>query len=124
MMKFTIPGNPQGYYAQGARSKWKMSAKQRERTEKYRAYQQLVRIFAGQHLKLPLKATRNSPVYIGTVSYFRNGVHCDPGNVQKGICDALFLGGSGDKYTAGWFDSPRYDKDNPRVEVEVRFVDV
>lgn len=120
-MKFTIPGNPQGYYAQGARSVYKMSTTQRQRAEKYRAYQQMVRIFAGQHLTLPLRATRESPVYIGVIAYFFNGVHCDPGNVQKGICDALFLGGSGDKHTSGWFDSPRYDKANPRVEVEVIF---
>lgn len=70
---------------------------------------------------------------IRTISYFKNGVHADPGNVQKGVCDALFYdqekaamaklkGKRGtakgdDKYTGGSFPPPRYDKDNPRVIV-------
>lgn len=86
-------------------------------------------------IKLPLKATKDRPLMIRTISYFKNGVHPDPGNVQKGVCDALFYdaekaaraklkgkkgrstGKGDDKYTGGSFPPPRYDKDNPRVIV-------
>lgn len=84
-------------------------------------------------IKLPLIATKERPLMIRTISYFKNGVHPDPGNVQKGICDALFYdeekaavakvrgkkstGKGDDKYTGGSFPPPRYDKSNPRVIV-------
>lgn len=123
-IRFTVPGKPVGYYAMGKRPNW-------TRLREYVEYKQLVQqhaVYAG--LKLPLEATLESPVYVNTVTFFKNGVHCDPGNVQKGICDALFyqqkLPGEtkrrrkgGDKYTGGKFEPPHYDKRHPRVEVEV-----
>lgn len=77
-----------------------------------------------QGVKLPLFATALEPVWIHTCAWFRNGVHADPSNVQKGLVDALFYAarsarGSADKHTGGSFESPRYDADSPRVEVSI-----
>lgn len=127
---FTIPGDPKGYYAQAGRLKWKMSKQQRARAEKYRKWQGDVALcyLAGRRWctalipALPLEATKDRPLRIETVSYFRNGRHPDPENVHKGIVDALFrwsLGG--DRHVGGTFRPPLYDKDNPRVEVLVRW---
>lgn len=117
--RFTVPGPPQGYYAQGKTPNWR-------RMKRYHAYMVLVQQCAAlAGLRLPLRASRERPVVISVWSYFASGVHCDPGNVQKGVCDALFWAprgqrkGGGDKYTGGSFSPPRYDKLNPRVEVEV-----
>lgn len=119
-MTFTIYGDPQGYYAQAGRNIHAMGKKHKERAEKYRDWQCCVRAFATvAKIKLPLKATKEQPLDIRTVSYFASGVHCDPGNVQKGVVDALFYGGSGDKYTGGSFPPPLYDKENPRIEVTI-----
>jgi len=78
-------------------------------------------------IKLPLRSTKDRPLMIRTIAYFKDGIHPDPGNVQKGVCDALFyddqkvLGKKtrkgDDKYTGGSFPPPRYDKENPRVVV-------
>ena len=73
---------------------------------------------------------------IRTVAYFKDGSHPDPGNVQKGVCDALFYdpekaalaklkrkkgtGKGDDKHTGGSFAPPLYDKENPRVVVIIR----
>jgi len=79
-------------------------------------------------IRLPLKATKGRPLMIRTVSYFKDGVHPDPGNVQKGVCDALFYNEDpsrktkkgDDKYTGGSFPPPLYDKSNPRVVVIIK----
>lgn len=116
-MKYTltVPGNPVGYYAQGKHPNWK-------RMNAYRDYKALVQMCAkAAGIPIPLHATKDEPVMIATKAYFKNGVHCDPENVRKGISDALFYGagGTGDKYCAGWFLYPLYDAENPRVEVEI-----
>ena len=111
---FTIPGHPVGYYAQGKLPNW-------SRMKKYVEYKKKVQLEALCHgLILPLKATKDRPVSIKVVSYFKTGVHCDPGNVLKGIVDALFYGGQGDKFTGGVFHWPLYDPVNPRAEVFVQ----
>ena len=116
---FVVPGPPVGYYAQAGRNLWKMSPSQREQAEKYRNYKDKVKLYAVQAgLVLPLNATEAAPVIVNIRAYFFNRVHCDPGNVQKGCCDALFQG-SNDRYTGGSFPPPIYDPKNPRVEVEV-----
>ena len=118
--RFVVPGKPVGYYAQGGRSKWRMSPDQRRRAEEYRAYQEKVRVYALQAgIKLPLYADKLHPLVIKTTAYFASGVHFDPENVRKGVADSLFYGGSGDKYTGGIFPPPLYDAVNPRVEVEI-----
>jgi len=118
-MRFEVPGHPIGYYAEGRNANW-------DRRKQYRDYMQKVRVFALKAgLLLPL--TRPDLV-IGTVSYFRDGVHSDAGNVQKGVCDELYycdkkrrklLGAVSDKMTGGWFMPPLYDEENPRCEVYV-----
>ena len=121
LFAFEIPNDPVGYYAQAARSVYKMSPEQRKRAEKYRAYGEKVKMYALQAgITLPLFASKEKPLSIGVECFFRNGRHPDSGNVQKAICDFLFNGAKGgDKQTGGWFEPPRYDAERPRVEVEI-----
>lgn len=119
-MKFMIYGHPQGYYAQAARSKYRMSKDQKARALRYRGWQEIVRFCAMQNgIALPLIATKARMLIINTFAYFENGVHADPENVRKGIVDALFLdrtpGGTSDKYVGGFHAPPIYDAHNPRV---------
>ena len=113
--EFTVPGDPKGYYAAGKNPNW-------TRLNQYIEYKKHVhntalRKFSSIGL---LKASKDEPLVINTVAYFRDGRHPDPENVHKGIVDALFYGAKGgDKYTGGGFPPPLYDKDNPRVEVSI-----
>jgi hypothetical protein len=86
----------------------------------------MVRIYAMQAaLDLPLHATKNNPVFVATKAFFANGIHCDPGNVNKGVIDALFYSkskkGTADKYTGGVYYPPYYCPSTPRVIVDVVF---
>lgn len=113
LYRFTVHGDPVGYYAKGARPDWK-------RYNKYVEYNKNVQLVAmANGVNFPLEASKENNLFIATYAYFKNGIHSDPGNVQKGICDALFYGakGSGDKYTGGYFAPPMYDKADPRVEI-------
>lgn len=132
--RFIVPGRPVGYTATTHYGKWNQSFR------KYAAYAKLVRECAREAgIKLPLGATEKHPLIVKTIAYFPNRVHCDPGNVQKGVCDALFYDEAGvmtrkkgkkkakrrtkkgdDKFTGGAFPPPRYDKDNPRVIVIIK----
>lgn len=110
-----------GYYSQGKVPNW-------QRMGRYQAWKERVQDYAAMvGLELPLRPTKENPVYVVTVSYFRSGVHPDPSNVHKGIVDALCyvsaeeraLGekrGS-DKWVGGGFESPRFDKISPRAEI-------
>ncbi len=130
-IRFVIPGKPRGYVATTKAGKWS------KEYEKFREYAKFVRQCARlEGIKLPLVATKDKPLIIKTIAYFKDGVHCDPGNVQKGVCDILFYDedkyiprgrgrGKGtrkgdDKYTGGSFPPPRYDKKNPRVVVIIK----
>src|SRR6185436_11076756 len=111
--------------AQAARSLYKMSPEQRSRAEKYRSYKEKVVLFARQAFlpeQWPLRVSEKSPVLIETKAFFSSRVHPDPENCRKCFGDALFPGSTGgDKYTAGMFWPPLYDKANPRVEVKICF---
>ncbi len=126
--RFVIYGSPIGFKTTTKRGKWSDNYK------RYVVYKELVqREATAAGIKLPLQATKDRPLMIRTVAYFKNGKHPDPGNVQKGVCDALFYdqkkaamaklkgrkstGKGDDKYTGGSFPPPRYDKLNPRVIV-------
>jgi len=111
-----------GFKTTTKRAKWSKTY------EKYTEYKKLVQLQARlSGIRLPLVATKERPLMIRTIAYFDGGNHPDPGNVQKGVCDALFYDefkNSGkktrkgdDKYTGGSFPPPRYDKENPRVVV-------
>lgn len=106
-MEFTVPGHPIGYYAEGKHPNWK----RRNAYVNYKCSVQACAMAAG--LKLPLVASKDAPLMIHVVCYFKNGVHSDPGNVQKG---------AGDKWTGGSFEPPRYDRENPRVEIRIEKV--
>lgn len=116
VIHFTVPGKPMGYYAVGRSPNWK-------RMRAYHDYCERVRWAATSlGVKLPLHSTNDRPLLIRVMPYFATGIHCDPGNVQKGICDALFYSRTvkaSDKYTGGSFPPPLYDKKNPRVEVMI-----
>lgn len=99
--------------------------------KKYVEYKKIVQFHArAAGLTIPMLATKDHPVKVRTVAFFKNGNHPDPENVNKGVRDALFYdeekklrGGSGkgdDKYTGGSFEPPLYDKENPRVIVIVK----
>lgn len=113
MQRFTIPGKPVGYFAvQRKFHDWK-------RENAYHGYMAKTRVFARQaDIRTPLLATLAKTKFIYTCAFFEDGHHADPENVHKGIKDALFYG-SNDKYTWGVYLWPLYDKDNPRVEVEI-----
>lgn len=134
--RFVIPGDPIGFVVTNNK------AKVSEKYLRFAKYAKQVRFFArAAGIRLPLVATKQRPLMIRTVAYFANGRHCDPGNVQKGVVDALFYdeekaalaklqrkmgrrkrvtGKGDDKYTGGSFPPPRYDKDNPRVVVIIK----
>lgn len=136
--RFVVPGKPVGYVATTGKSKWTKEYR------KYAEYAKVVRQYAAAAgMNIPLHATKDRPLIIKTIAYFENGVHCDPGNVQKGVVDALFYdeeaamlaklarkagrkpkgrgtGKGDDKHTGGAFPPPRYDKKNPRVVVIVK----
>jgi hypothetical protein len=123
-VRFVVPGIPVGFKTTTKRAKW---SKEYDRYIKYKELVQWHARAAG--IRLPLKATKDRPLMIRTIAYFKNGNHPDPGNVQKGVCDALFYDAEkvllkktrkgDDKYTGGSFVPPRYDKENPRVIVIV-----
>jgi len=128
-----VPGIPIGFKTTTKRGKF---SKSYQKYASYKADVQREAKLAG--IKLPLKATKDRPLMIRTVAYFKNGHHPDPGNVQKGVCDALFYdperaaiarmmgkkakvtGKGDDKYTGGSFPPPLYDAKNPRVIVIIK----
>lgn len=135
MIHFTVPGMTwqskkklqegvvDGYYSQGKTPNW-------QRMKRYQAWKERVQNYAAMAgLELPLRPTKAEPVYVVTMAYFQSGVHPDPGNVYKGVVDALcYVSAEGrklgekrgsDKWVGGGFEIPRYDKNEPRVEVYV-----
>ena len=121
-MKFTIygnhenrKGNPLGYHRTTQGSYWNKSSR------RYYAWKQHVidaYCEAGGlsdfSTAKPIPKSKKK-IYLHTMTYFANDSRSDPDNVQKGIADALF---QDDKYVAGSYDFD-FDKENPRVEVEI-----
>ena len=122
LYKFEVPGDPRGYTTTTHRDKGRSS-----RYKKYKEYCRLVREYAAMAgVPIPLTADKDNQLMIKTFAYFRNGVHCDPENVRKGVVDAIFYDplnktkSNGDKWTAGFFCGPRYDAEEPRVVVIIK----
>ncbi len=114
----TFPGNPLGFTV--ARS---MSEPERRRVE---GWAQDLQVFLAHEWgdECQLLATQDKPVWIATRAYYKNKVHCDPENTHKLTKDVLFRapwhsGGknNSDKYTGGFYDDPRIDSENPRLEI-------
>lgn len=112
-----------GFYVSGRKPNWARQARYRA----WKTHVQACAVLAG--LELPLRATKEEPLYVVTCTYFHSGVHPDPENVHKSVVDSLAyvspqeqkLGvrrGS-DKFMGGQFQSPKYDAKEPRVEVVV-----
>jgi len=118
VIAFTVPGHPSGYYSQGR-------GRENLRAKRYHAWCRRVRDFAIMAgVQLPLTSSREHQLIVTTRAYYYDGNHHDPENTQKGVCDALFYGGKGrprgsDKHVGGSYSPPLYDKENPRVEVEI-----
>lgn len=119
-VRFTVPGQPSGYYASGARPNW-------TRLKRYIAWRTLVQFWA-LHAGLgpcPLRPTEAAPIRIDVVAYYRDRrPHSDPENTRKGVVDALTWAPKGqkkgdDRWCHGSHALPRYDAENPRTEVEV-----
>lgn len=122
MYKFTIQGNqdnplgnPLGYHRATQGSKWN------DKYKRYQAWKDHVcdAMRDAGHLpytiRKPLTTDKAVWTRMDIKIYFANDARSDPDNVWKGIADALF---DNDKYLSGSFDFD-YDKQNPRVEVEI-----
>lgn len=118
MIVFAVPGEPRGYTTTNR------NARPSAAYMRYKDWMDEVRAHAIVNgLKLPLYCDRENPVFVGAIPFFTNGIHCDPENVRKGACDALFYLSkeekNNDKHTSGWFSHPQYDKENPRTIILV-----
>ena len=106
----------EGYYTSGKTPNW-------GRLKRYHNWKDHVKATVTRELAnygIELPAVSNSyktRVQLNIHTYFFNGVHNDPENVRKGIVDALFP--DGDKWVYGYHSYPMYDRENPRVEVEI-----
>ena len=98
-----------GYYTKGKRRDFSPRAKQYDAWKTHVARQT-------QALALPVTGP-GRPVRVDVWCYFPSGIHPDPENVRKGIVDALYPGG--DKFVFGYHHHPLYDKQQPRVLVEI-----
>jgi hypothetical protein len=113
-LAFRVPGDPAGYTRVTQRGKFTLRAR------KYHCYMAAVQAEARRiGLRLPLEVTEASPLRIDTYATFRNRRHPDPENVRKCVVDALFYGGSGDKYVFGYHAAPRYAETPDEVGVVV-----
>ena len=112
---FIVPGDPVPHVSVTHRSKFHPDNK---RAKKVAAWKETVRKCAMvARVRIPIPS-REQPVTIKTMAYFRNGRHGDPENIHKGCKDALWPAKEGgDKYTGGAYSAPLYDPQNPRVVV-------
>lgn len=110
---FRVIGDPVGYTRLTQRGRFTARAK------KYHAYMVAVQVEARKAgLRLPLVATEVDHLRVDVYCTFSSRRHSDPENVRKGIIDALFYGGKGDKYCYGYHAAPRYGI-NPQVLVMI-----
>lgn len=105
-----------GYYTQGSTPNF-------HRLGEYMAWKDHVREHAPKELSgliasHELGNTDDGRVELNLDCYFVNGTHNDPENVRKSVVDALF---PKDKWVYGFHSHPRYDRDNPRLEVTLTF---
>lgn len=121
LFRFEVPGSPRGYTVTTHRDKGRSP-----RYKKYREYCALVREHASiAGVEIPMTASREEPLFIKVIAYFRDGVHADVENVRKGCVDALFYcpftkKKGDDKWVAGSFPLPKYDKEEPRLVVIIK----
>lgn len=113
-IRFSVPGTPQRFIAAWHKSSWSTRRMYADKAK-------LVRECAAVVGASGLVATEELPLYVHTRAFFRNRRHADPENIHKFIVDALMYGKSQarDKFTGGAFTPPRYDEDDPRVEVVI-----
>ena len=62
---------------------------------------------------------KKTKYYLNITIYFKDLTHADSSNILKGIEDAIFQKPLNDKYIVPRVKDYYYDKENPRVEVEI-----
>lgn len=120
--QFTVSGTPVPYkrMTQGQVKLMKIpdhkisakGAKVKHFIRRYLSWKEFVYV-TSKHLKF--NRAPQHKVYLDVVAYFADKTHGDPGNIRKGIEDALY---KTDKYVAGNVEF-FYDKQNPRCEVTI-----
>lgn len=117
MIKFTVSNgnNPVPYKRTTQRQKFVDKS-----YKKYLAYKNLIILeFVKVTRKPPHKILEpNTKYYVNIKAYYKDKTHGDTDNVAKGVNDALFAKPLSDKYVAGSYDFD-YDKENPRLEIEI-----
>ena len=121
--RFIVPGQPRGYTTTNRNSR---PSDQYMRFMHYSENVRKAAMIAG--VPMPLVATEEHPILIKVIAYYRSGNHCDVENTRKGVCDALFYDPTkpkgkrkgNDKWAAGAFPLPRYDKENPHTVIIVK----
>jgi len=88
--------------------------------QKYQVWKtKVIRAFVDKFKKLPHNVfSKDQKYYVNIKAFYKDKTHGDTDNVAKGINDAIFQKPLNDKYVAGSYDFD-YDKNNPRVEVEI-----
>ena len=97
-IRFTVPGQPQGYVRRTRRNLWT------PRVKSYHAWMQSVQVYARKAgLLLPLEATKDTQIRISIFCLFaRKRIPPDVDGVLKAVQDALFYKSkSGDRYVTG-----------------------
>ena len=109
-----IKGNPIPYHRTTQGSFWNKGSKRYSAWKNYvvKAYRE--QTGTRDNGKKPIEKS-DDKVRMDATIYFKNRTHADSDNIFKGVADALF---QNDKYVAGSFDF-FYDKENPRVEIEI-----
>lgn len=97
--------------------------KQKFKDSEYQKYlswkMKVIRAFVDKFKKLPKNVfSKDDKYYVNIIAYYKDKTHGDTDNIAKGINDAIFQKPLNDKYIAGSYDF-FYDKNNPRVEVEI-----
>lgn len=117
MIKFTVnhDTNPVPYKRTTQRQKFT--------DDGYKVYiawkQKVILAFASTFGKLPHQILKkDTKYYVNIIAYYKDKKHADTDNVAKGINDSLFSKPLSDKFVAGSYDF-FYDKENPRVEIEI-----
>lgn len=123
MFKFTVKGDPIGYLrmTQGQVGimkipAWKLTnnaLQVRKRLKRYFDWKDYVN---GHTYRKAINRSPKNKVFLNVMIYFSSGKHPDPGNIRKGIEDAIY---DNDNKVAGSVDFD-YDLTNPRCEIEIR----
>lgn len=115
MVKFIVPGNPIPKARTTQKSKWC------KRAVLSRNYQKLV----AQYYMIQKDTTQiKGDVFLGCKFYRSDRIRVDCDNLFKAVADGLEYGGAykNDNQITEMYAKKEYDKNNPRVEIELQEV--